>query len=419
MATNGVILINLGNRNSAEFDRILVPGSYEKALGAAIAGTYVTVYKWLYNGFAMTASLCTAEDKTDYISLVDKTNGGELMVYDDDTVTLVGAAIPVEPLNVTENGTYEATAPIRGFNPVSVDIPSSAPVINPISISENGTYTAPEGVDGYSPIVVDVEGGLITDIISLVDNKNVTSATGQTASVTTEEDYSAVAIVAFTVNTGTVLAPTLSISGGIQLTQDRIVDGFYYGRPYFILAHAFDVPSGTTISAASASNSASATLFVFGVAGGSSADLGALTAFSNGVYDAEDDDLDGYYTVTVETPEPEFTNIAYHVYSGDITQANASLMVQKGRYINGLFYAIGEPVEVTKSMASPWPYILDGIATISWSNGWLIQATAKIHQWLAGEWVYALKGNHLEMWDYDNANNSTYLRTWYPINVNS
>ena len=26
-------------------------------------------------------------------------------------------------------------------------------------------------------------------------------------------------------------------------------------------------------------------------------------------------------------------------------------------------------------------------------------------------------GTHLEMWDYDSSNNSTYLRTWYPVNV--
>lgn len=97
MGTNGVILINLENRNAAEFESILVPGSYEKALGAATAGTYVTVYKWLYNGFAMTASLCTVEDKTEYISLVDKTHGGELKVYDDDTITLVGAVAPEPP----------------------------------------------------------------------------------------------------------------------------------------------------------------------------------------------------------------------------------------------------------------------------------------------------------------------------------
>lgn len=30
------------------------------------------------------------------------------------------------------------------------------PVIEPLSVTENGTYTAPEGVDGYSPILVNV-----------------------------------------------------------------------------------------------------------------------------------------------------------------------------------------------------------------------------------------------------------------------
>lgn len=97
MSSSGVILLNLENRNAAEFESISVPGSYDKALGAATAGSYITVYKWLYNGFAMTASLCTAENKTEYISLVDKTNGGELKVYSDDTVTLVGAVAPEPP----------------------------------------------------------------------------------------------------------------------------------------------------------------------------------------------------------------------------------------------------------------------------------------------------------------------------------
>lgn len=32
------------------------------------------------------------------------------------------------------------------------------PVINPLSVTENGTYTAPDGVDGYSPVSVNVVG---------------------------------------------------------------------------------------------------------------------------------------------------------------------------------------------------------------------------------------------------------------------
>lgn len=35
----------------------------------------------------------------------------------------------------------------------------STPVINPLSVTENGTYTAPSGVDGYSPVTVNVSGG--------------------------------------------------------------------------------------------------------------------------------------------------------------------------------------------------------------------------------------------------------------------
>lgn len=41
------------------------------------------------------------------------------------------------------------------------------PVIEPLTITENGTYTAPDGVDGYSPVTVEVKGGgeelVITD----------------------------------------------------------------------------------------------------------------------------------------------------------------------------------------------------------------------------------------------------------------
>lgn len=92
MASNGVILLNLNNRNAADFQRLEVPDSYEKASGALTAGTYVTVYKWLYQGFMMAPSLCDAVDATDHINLVDRTNGGIISVYPDDTVSIVGGS---------------------------------------------------------------------------------------------------------------------------------------------------------------------------------------------------------------------------------------------------------------------------------------------------------------------------------------
>lgn len=97
MASNGVILLNLNNRNAADFQSLEVPDSYEKASGALTAGTYVTVYKWLYEGFMLAPSLCDAVDADDHINLVDRTNGGILEVYPDDTITITATPEPEPP----------------------------------------------------------------------------------------------------------------------------------------------------------------------------------------------------------------------------------------------------------------------------------------------------------------------------------
>lgn len=48
----------------------------------------------------------------------------------------------------------------KGFADAIAAIPSGGtPVIQPLSVTENGTYTAPSGVDGYSPVTVNVSGG--------------------------------------------------------------------------------------------------------------------------------------------------------------------------------------------------------------------------------------------------------------------
>ena len=57
--------------------------------------------------------------------------------------------------SITENGSHDVTA----YASVNVSVPSEAPNIQPLEITENGTYTAPSGVDGFSPIVVNVAGG--------------------------------------------------------------------------------------------------------------------------------------------------------------------------------------------------------------------------------------------------------------------
>ena len=57
----------------------------------------------------------------------------------------------------------------------------SEPVIQPIEITENGTYIAPDGTDGYSPITVQVESGggdaigILDGTATEINNSQVTS----------------------------------------------------------------------------------------------------------------------------------------------------------------------------------------------------------------------------------------------------
>ena len=118
--TNGIVLLNLGDRNAAEFSRLEVPGSYDKALGALTAGTYVNVYKWQYQGFALTASICTVEDMDTYLLLKDKTKGGELRVYPDDTVEIASSVAPVPTAISVRTISVSTVDACVGFEPGAV-----------------------------------------------------------------------------------------------------------------------------------------------------------------------------------------------------------------------------------------------------------------------------------------------------------
>lgn len=98
---------------------------------------------------------------------IDITENGTVEVAPDEGYALskvtanVNVPIPngyIKPsgtLDITENGEHDVVE----YAKVSVNVPSEAPNIQPLEITENGTYTAPNGVDGYSPIIVNVESG--------------------------------------------------------------------------------------------------------------------------------------------------------------------------------------------------------------------------------------------------------------------
>ena len=62
--------------------------------------------------------------------------------------------IVIEPLSVTENGTYTAPTGTDGYSPVSVTVPQTT--VQSLNVTQNGTYTAPSGT-AYSPVTVDVQ----------------------------------------------------------------------------------------------------------------------------------------------------------------------------------------------------------------------------------------------------------------------
>lgn len=84
-------------------------------------------------------------------------NGPALFRKDSHMVTYV----PLELLgdaaaeNVDEGVTFTSASGVKvaGTKP-----PVSPAAIEPLAITENGTYTAPDGVDGYNPVTVNVEG---------------------------------------------------------------------------------------------------------------------------------------------------------------------------------------------------------------------------------------------------------------------
>lgn len=79
---------------------------------------------------------------------------------------------------ITQNGTYDTTL----NNEVTVNVSGGgSAVVQPLSVTQNGTYNPPSGVDGYAPVVVNVPGGGSTNILS--GSADPTSAQGSNGNI--------------------------------------------------------------------------------------------------------------------------------------------------------------------------------------------------------------------------------------------
>lgn len=149
-------MVDMGGIDLAEANGTVVDGIYAKIVEAVNACGDLVLYNWKFAGIEIAPqhiSILVGEDSLLINSIIQVT---EL-----DVVTVLGIdpppppIVPVEPLNVYENGVYTATPPSSGFNPVNVSVP--AKVLVPLSVTEDGEYNPSDyNADGFSTVSVSV-----------------------------------------------------------------------------------------------------------------------------------------------------------------------------------------------------------------------------------------------------------------------
>ena len=121
-------MVDMGDIDLIESQGTAVEGLYQKLVESIALCRYQCLYNWKFNGILIPPSYVEMELRDDEVWI----NEG-VSVDEEDVVHIYR----IEP---------EPPAPIE-------------PNIEPLQVTENGLYQAPEGVDGYNPVNVNVASG--------------------------------------------------------------------------------------------------------------------------------------------------------------------------------------------------------------------------------------------------------------------
>ena len=105
-----------------------------------------------------------------------------------------GGSAVIQPLSVTQNGTYTAPSGVDGYSPVTVNVPTPAPNLQSKSVSPSVSQqivTADTGYDGLSDVTV---AGMN------LQNKSLTVTENGTQTINPDSGYDGLNSVALTVN---------------------------------------------------------------------------------------------------------------------------------------------------------------------------------------------------------------------------
>lgn len=252
----------------------------------------------------------------------------------------------MKDITVVRNGQYMPPANVSGFNKVIVNVPQSSAVLFPKTITQRGTYTASDyNADGFSSVTVDTYPEPSGTKVISVNGTNIDVKAYDKADVNVPNSYS-LADEGKVVSNGELVAQTSTTktangtydttennevvvnvpqpSGNINITDMQSTDVSAYATAQVVDA---DLVAGNIKKDVDI-------LGVVGTYEGSGgATLISKSITLNGMYDAEDDNADGYSDVTVNVPNSySAADEGKVVSSGALVAQGSQTITQNGTY---------------------------------------------------------------------------------------